>query len=234
MTLDNVNATPSDGQSLVYNSASSNWIAQTVTGGGGGGSGDVVDDTTPQLGGDLDLNSNNITGTGNINTTGTLTTSGTATLPGIALGSTGILGTGAIQTTGNIGTLGSGTLSVAGTSSFSGNASFNADLLAAGLQFTGSGTNTIGPSGTGGTQDDLEVRSNGNVTVVLDYDSDEAAQAFIVKNQAGTVIFQVDEDGVTSGLPHSHTNFEWCGIELRSKQFCQRHFRIQPREWANV
>ena len=198
--LDNVNATPSDGQSLVYNSASSNWIAQTVTGGGGGGSGDVVDDTTPQLGGDLDLNSNNITGTGDINTTGTLTTSGLATLPGIALGSTGILGTGAIQTTGNIGTLGSGTLSVAGTSSFSGNASFNADLLAAGLQFTGSGTNTIGPSGTGGTQDDLEVRSNGNVTVVLDYDSDEAAQAFIVKNQAGTVIFQVDEDGVTSGL----------------------------------
>ena len=186
--LDNVNATPSDGQSLVYNSASSNWIAQTVTGGGGGGSGDVVDDTTPQLGGDLDLNSNNITGTGNINTTGTLTTSGTATLPGIALGSTGILGTGAIQTTGNIGTLGSGTLSVAGTSSFSGNASFNADLLAAGLQFTGSRDQHHWPIGDRRTQDDLEVRSNGNVTVVLDYDSDEAAQAFIVKNQAGTVI----------------------------------------------
>ena len=203
--LDNVNATPSDGQSLVYNSASSNWIAQTVTGGGGGGSGDVVDDTTPQLGGDLDLNGNNITGTGNINTTGTLTTSGLATLPGIALGSTGILGTGAIQTTGSLGTIGSGNLSIAGTSSFGGNASFSADLLAAGLQFTGSGTNTIGPSGTGGTQDDLEVRSNGNVTVVLDYDSDEAAQAFIVKNQAGTVIFQVDEDGVTSGLLTSTT-----------------------------
>jgi len=184
---------------LVYNSASSKWIAQTVTG-GGGGSGDLVDDTTPQLGGDLDLNSNNITGTGNINTTGTLTTSGLATLPGIALGSTGILGTGAIQTTGSLGTIGSGNLSIAGTSSFGGNASFSADLLAAGLQFTGSGTNTIGPSGTGGTQDDLEIRSNGNVTVVLDYDSDEAAQAFIVKNQAGTVIFQVDEDGVTSGL----------------------------------
>ena len=32
----------------------------------------VVDDTTPQLGGDLSLNSNNITGTGNITATGTI------------------------------------------------------------------------------------------------------------------------------------------------------------------
>tara|TARA_X000001388_G_scaffold933_2_gene1166 strand:+ start:5806 stop:8364 length:2559 start_codon:yes stop_codon:yes gene_type:complete len=36
----------------------------------------VVEDTTPQLGGDLDLNSSNITGTGNINNTGTVTTDG--------------------------------------------------------------------------------------------------------------------------------------------------------------
>jgi hypothetical protein len=34
---------------------------------------DVVSDTTPQLGGNLDLNSRNITGTGNINITGTIT-----------------------------------------------------------------------------------------------------------------------------------------------------------------
>jgi len=38
---------------------------------------DVVDDTTPQLGGNLDLNSNDITGTGDINITGTFST-GTA------------------------------------------------------------------------------------------------------------------------------------------------------------
>ena len=36
----------------------------------------VVEDTTPQLGGDLDLNSNDITGTGNINITGTATMDG--------------------------------------------------------------------------------------------------------------------------------------------------------------
>ena len=39
---------------------------------------EVVDDTSPQLGGDLDLNSQNITGTGNIDIDGTatITTSG--------------------------------------------------------------------------------------------------------------------------------------------------------------
>jgi hypothetical protein len=40
---------------------------------------EVVEDTTPQLGGDLDLNSSDITGTGNINITGTITSSGNIT-----------------------------------------------------------------------------------------------------------------------------------------------------------
>ena len=44
---------------------------------------DVVTDTTPQLGGNLDLNSNDITGTGNINITGSLTASGNLTSLGI-------------------------------------------------------------------------------------------------------------------------------------------------------
>ena len=38
----------------------------------------IVEDTSPQLGGDLVLNSNDITGTGNINTTGGLILTGTA------------------------------------------------------------------------------------------------------------------------------------------------------------
>ena len=45
---------------------------------------DVVDDGTPQLGGNLDLNSNNITGTGNINITGGTTVSGTNTVAGLS------------------------------------------------------------------------------------------------------------------------------------------------------
>lgn len=47
-------------------------------GGGGGGISNVVEDTTPQLGGDLDLNSNDITGTGNLNISGTATSTNLA------------------------------------------------------------------------------------------------------------------------------------------------------------
>ena len=42
----------------------------------------LVEDTSPQLGGNLDLNSNNITGTGNITTTGTLQTSSSVIVGG--------------------------------------------------------------------------------------------------------------------------------------------------------
>ena len=45
----------------------------TSGGGGGGGLSNVVEDTTPQLGGNLDLNSKNITGTGDISITGVVT-----------------------------------------------------------------------------------------------------------------------------------------------------------------
>ena len=38
---------------------------------------DLIGDTTPQLGGNLDLNSNDITGTGNVNITGNVSLSGT-------------------------------------------------------------------------------------------------------------------------------------------------------------
>lgn len=41
---------------------------------------DLINDTTPQLGGDLDLNGNNITGTGSINIDGTITATGNINL----------------------------------------------------------------------------------------------------------------------------------------------------------
>ena len=69
----------SSGQVLGWNGTDYAWVANS---GGGGGLADVVDDTTPQLGGNLDLNSNNVTGTGNINITGTITTtSGGSVVP---------------------------------------------------------------------------------------------------------------------------------------------------------
>jgi len=52
-------------------------LASAIAGGGGSGISNVVEDTSPQLGGDLDLNSNDITGTGNINIAGNLTVLGT-------------------------------------------------------------------------------------------------------------------------------------------------------------
>ena len=64
-----------------------NSITQAMLQAGVGG-GDVVDDTTPQLGGNLDLNSNNITGTGNLAVSGSFNISGTSALtnPNASLG----------------------------------------------------------------------------------------------------------------------------------------------------
>ena len=71
-------STANSGEVLSWNGSDYDWVAQS----GGGGLADVVDDTTPQLGGDLDLNSKNVTGTGNINITGTITTtSGGSVVP---------------------------------------------------------------------------------------------------------------------------------------------------------
>jgi len=62
----------------------------------------LVNDTTPQLGGDLDLNSSDITGTGNINITGTIQSSGDIT---------GTLATAAQPNITSLGTLSSLTIS---------------------------------------------------------------------------------------------------------------------------
>lgn len=45
------------------------------SGGSGGGISNIIEDTTPQLGGNLDLNNYNITGVGNINILGDITIS---------------------------------------------------------------------------------------------------------------------------------------------------------------
>ena len=68
--------TPAGGGSLTYNNSSGEFTCVPADVGSGGGGGNVVDDTNPQLGGDLSLNNYNITGTGNINTTGNATFSG--------------------------------------------------------------------------------------------------------------------------------------------------------------
>ena len=66
------------GINVVYNDngAGPASINFTVTGGGGGGLSDIVLDTTPSLGGNLDLNSKNLFGTGSIDITGNITITG--------------------------------------------------------------------------------------------------------------------------------------------------------------
>ena len=65
-----------------------------ISGGGGGGLSNVVEDTTPQLGGNLDVNGKDITGTGNVNLTGIVTAT---SFVGDGSGLTGISGGGGIS-----------------------------------------------------------------------------------------------------------------------------------------
>ena len=74
----------------------------------GGGLSNVVEDTTPQLGGNLDLNSNNITGTGDINITGNALFSGDLDVDGHV----------------NL-----DNVSIAGVSTFTGNVSFGSTAI---------------------------------------------------------------------------------------------------------
>jgi len=73
------------GDALISGSAQSTGSFGKLLGDGSsltGVSADVVDDTSPQLGGDLDLNSNDITGTGNINMVGTHQITGSLNISG--------------------------------------------------------------------------------------------------------------------------------------------------------
>ena len=63
-----------DGKVLSYQASTGKFIGVTNSGeGGGGGLSNVVSDTTPQLGGNLDVNGKNINGTGGVNVTGVIT-----------------------------------------------------------------------------------------------------------------------------------------------------------------
>ena len=62
-----------DTNTLKIGDGSTTFASLTAVAGGGGGLSDILEDTTPQLGGNLDLNSNNINGNGNISNTGMIT-----------------------------------------------------------------------------------------------------------------------------------------------------------------
>jgi hypothetical protein len=126
------------------------------------------------------------------------TDAGTDTVT-VGLGTDLVVGS-VTATTGNLATLANVTC-VDVTSSGSANltnAVISTSLTVTSISFTGGGTSTIGPDNSLATDpSDLLIRSNGNVDVVLDYDDNESAQAFRVKDGDNNIMFSVDEDGIS-------------------------------------
>jgi hypothetical protein len=107
---------------------------------------------------------------------------------------------GSVTATGNLAAVGNVScvdVSSSGTANLT-NAVVSTSLTVTSISFTGGGTSTIGPDNSLPTDpSDLLIRSNGNVDVVLDYDDDESAQAFRVKDGDNNIMFSVDEDGIS-------------------------------------
>jgi len=74
--------TPESGEIIYVTDSKKLYVGDGSTVGGNlvSGVNNIIDDATPQLGGDLDLNSNNIIGNGNININGTITATGNINL----------------------------------------------------------------------------------------------------------------------------------------------------------
>ena len=104
----------------------------------------VVDDTTPQLGGDLDLNSSDITGTGNINITGGATVSGTVSASDVSVASGHII----------LNSTGANIIGVTTSTSFSGSGSNLTGLTGASAATYGDASNSA----------QIVVDANGRIT----------------------------------------------------------------------
>tara|TARA_R110001592_G_scaffold321970_1_gene600785 strand:- start:206 stop:3763 length:3558 start_codon:yes stop_codon:yes gene_type:complete len=78
-------------------------------------------------------------------------------------------------------------------------ASFSDSILVGEIKFLANGTSIIRPilSSEGPlVPEDLEIRSNGNITLALDYDDNETSQSFIVKDGAGAELLKASEGGL--------------------------------------
>lgn len=206
-------ATPTNGQVLTWDNSAQQWTAADQGGGGGGGSDSFAtiavagqSDVVAESGNDtltMVAGSNVVITTDA--TADSITYAVTSTPTFTSVLSTTITAVGAIAAIGDISTNANmsagGTFTSGGNATFQGDATISGDLYTTNLQFIGNGTSVIGVSNAAGNEpDDLEIRSNGNVVVVLDYDDDETGQSFEIKSGDGTTIFKVDESGFSSGL----------------------------------
>ena len=126
-----------------------------ISGGGGGGISAVVDDTSPQLGGNLDINSKDITGTGNVNISGIVTAT---SFTGDGSGLTGIIASGSGVSIKDDGT----TVGTATTINFGTNLSVS-PISAGIVTITATGGGGGGGGGTPATEENFTATSNQTV-----------------------------------------------------------------------
>ena len=158
--------------------------------GGTSGIAHVVDDTTPQLGGNLSLNSHDITGTGNLNFTGSVTLSGTVDGRDVAADGTKLDGIEAganITDTANV--TAAGALMDSEVTNLAQVKAFNSSDYATAAQGT---TADAALPKAGGTMTGNLVLSNTQPTITLT-DTDGPYSSYIAKN--GSVL-TVDGDSV--------------------------------------
>ena len=178
----------------------------------------LVEDTSPQLGGNLDLNSNNITGTGNITFTGILTATSIA---GTVVGTTQSAGNNStalattayvdaqVATEDTIAELNDTTVSSpanldlfqynTGTSTWVNTSSL--DVIVGGLQSLSNGHITIAPHGTGDVNletdkvklgssgEDVTLTTNGSGTLTMGPNDAGSGMPVIVLENAGRILF---------------------------------------------
>ena len=178
----------------------------------------LVEDTSPQLGGNLDLNSNNITGTGNITFTGILTATSIA---GTVVGTTQSAGNNStalattayvdaqVATEDTIAELNDTTVSSpanldlfqynTGTSTWVNTSSL--DVIVGGLQSLSNGHITIAPHGTGDVRletdkvrlgssgEDVTLTTYGSGTLTMGPNDAGSGMPVIVLENAGRILF---------------------------------------------
>ena len=142
-----------------------------------------------------------VTDATNVLASGAVMTTGNQTIAGNKTFTSPIFASASALVQGGITVLGQATLqglTSAGLSTFTA-ATFQNLITVNEIKFSGGGNSIIRPGLTseGATApSDLEIRSNGNITLALDYDADETSQAFIVKDGAGAELFKVSEGGL--------------------------------------
>ena len=182
----------------------------TGAGGGGGSLNNIVEDTTPQLGGNLDLFNKSITGTGNVNITGIITATN---FIGDGSGLTNVIGSGSGVVVKNSGS----NVGTAGTIDFGDNLSVSA--ISAGIvTITGSAgvttsqfnVNKLDVSGISTFKGNIDVNADLDVDGHTNLDNVSVAGVTTFGNNitaSGTSRFEIAsmENGVLDG-EISHTN----------------------------